>query len=459
MSGPVVDGAMSAAAVDGAGVPGAASGGTVVMVDLYAPTMRLAQGYLDRGFSVVQLRSTPEVPPVYRGFDRTSLAGAIVHDGGLDDGPALDRTLAAVAALDPVAVTTGGETGVELADLLSARLGLPSNGPALSAVRRDKFAMIERIRSAGLHAARQLLVPGPEELADWHRELGGRVVIKPTRSAGNDGVWFCATPAESVAAYQRIAPARNIFGVTNEGVVAQEFLVGGEYVVNTVSCAGEHRTTDMWKYVKISANGVTDRVAAAISVTDDDPRAAELIGYAHAVLDALEIAYGPAHLEIMMTPDGPALVEIGARLCGADTARYAESARGESQIDWTVRAFTDPAGFGRDHRRPATLQAHAAMAFLTSPHEGVLRGYPRLAQVRALPSYVDHVAIVRPGERLRRTVSDVTEPMMIGLAHPVRDVLERDLGTVMYLDGDGFYDVAPGEADSVDGVESAGGGS
>ena len=104
-------------------------------------------------------------------------------------------------------------------------------------------------------------------------------------------------------------------------------------------------------------------------------------------------------------------------------------------------AFTDPDEFNRTHTRPSQEQSHAAMVFMTSPYEGHLRGYPKLEQVLALPSYLDHQIVVAPGERLQRTVSDVTEPMMIGLTHPVRDVLERDLSTVLFLDGDGFYDI------------------
>lgn len=426
----------------------------VVMVDLYAPTLRLARGFLDAGYEVIRVQSTPQVPPAYGGFDEPGFAPPIVHEGSMFDGPGFERTVAAVAARRPVAVITGGETGVELADALAERLDLPGNGTALSSVRRDKFGMIDRLSECGLHTAAQARVPDGTAAAQWHRARGGRVVVKPTRSSANDGVHFCDTPEQTRLAVDRVAASDNIFGIRNEGVVVQEFLVGGEYVVNTVSCDGRHRVTDMWKYTKISANGVTDRVAAATSIRVDDPIGQRLADYGTAVLDALGIRFGPAHLEVMMTADGPALVEIGARLCGADTAYFADLAVGESQIDWTVRSFLDPEGFRETHLRPRRQQAHAAMAFLTSPVSGMLRGYPKLPLVQGLPSYHNHQAIIEPGESIPVTISDVTEPMMIGLCHPVRDILERDLATVMYLDGEGFYDVERVESGATKAVAS-----
>lgn len=46
--------------------------------------------------------------------------------------------------------TTGAETGVELADILSNRLGLASNGEDLSLCRRNKHLMGEQVRACWL---------------------------------------------------------------------------------------------------------------------------------------------------------------------------------------------------------------------------------------------------------------------------------------------------------------------
>ncbi|SDI23468.1 ATP-grasp domain-containing protein [Actinokineospora alba] len=408
---------------------------TIAMVDVYAPTLALAEAFIAAGATVVRVQSTVDAPPVYGSHpDLAQFADNIVHEGDFD------ATRDAVAKHRPDIVITGGETGVELADQLSAALGLVTNGTRHSEARRNKFAQNETLRAAGLRSTRQLLVSDEEQLRAWHSSFGGRVVVKPIRSAGNDGVTFCDTPGESVDAFRAISGRTNIFAVRNEGVVAQEYLTGTEFAVNTVSCAGKHRVTDIWRYAKMTVNGVVDRHSGVFSApVDEQP---EVVEYAFAVLAALGVDYGPAHLEIMMTQDGPCLVEAGIRLCGAGAAHYAKIAGGESQLEWAVDAYLEPERFVAEYQRPHRVDQHVVMAFLTSPVEGVLESYPLLDQVRQLPSFHKVHMGVQPGQPLAKTVDDCTEPMMIGLAHPVAQVVADDFRAVNYLDGHGFYRVA-----------------
>lgn len=139
---------------------------TVVMVDVYATMMRLAQAYADAGCAVVRLRDTPELPDVYRAHDGDGalFADTIVHDGDHD------LTIEAVAEHTPIAVVTGGELSVEPADQLSEALRLTSNGTALSAARRDKDVQVETVRAAGLRTARQHRVTDAAELTAGTRQ-------------------------------------------------------------------------------------------------------------------------------------------------------------------------------------------------------------------------------------------------------------------------------------------------
>ncbi|MFJ8593522.1 ATP-grasp domain-containing protein [Streptomyces sp. NPDC093598] len=411
---------------------------TIALVDPYGAVNKVGSAFREAGIDCVRVQSTPEVPPSYGPADLTGYTDNIVHDGDMD------HMVKRLAAVRPEAVVVGSELGVEFTDRLNEALGLPGNGTALSEARRDKFVQIEAVRAAGLPTTRQLRVEDAGQLAAWHEESGGRIVVKPVRSARNDGVAFCDTPPESVAAYHRIMSRDSVFDVPNEGVVAQEYLRGVEFVVNTVSCRGRHRITDVWRYQKITVNGVRDRINGMTSVPPGDADWHTLADYSCAVLDALGIKFGPVHLEVMLTGAGPRLVEAGARLCGADVARYAVLLTGESQIDRTVQAYADPDGFLNEHRDPYALDNHGAMAFFASPVEGVLRGYPHVGLIEELESCRGVTLRFKPGERLERTVDDEGEPVVVGLIHPDRSVLLRDFATVCYLDGFGFYDVDPG---------------
>jgi biotin carboxylase len=219
-------------------------------------------------------------------------------------------------------------------------------------------------------------------LAAWHEQRGGQIVVKPIRSAAGDCVSFCDTPADSVAAYERILATDNVFSIRNEGVVAQEYLVGGEYVVDTVSRDGQHHVTDFWKYDKITANGITDLTVGCTLL----PRRGEvqdaLLPYACDVLDALGIAYGAAHMEVKLTPTGPCLVEVGARMAGLDLPYFDQVCirRGPARVDRgrlrPPRALRGPVE-GRVRHQQTLLQRLDGLP-------------PRGRPVAVLPIHADH---------------------------------------------------------------------
>jgi biotin carboxylase len=408
----------------------------VVIVDAYAPAQPLVTRFQKAGYGCVRVQSTVGVPAVYRSpcsFD--GWRANIVHQGSVGG------TVRELGEYRPVAVVAGSEIGVELADALSEALGLATNGTALSAARRDKYTMIETVRAAGLRAARQLRVTSETQLRAWHRRLGGRAVVKPARSAASEGVHFCDTPDDSAAAYRKVIGQTNILSERNDSVVAQEFLPGAEYIVNTVSRDGRHHICDIWRTFRVDVNGVPDLMAGFHIVPREGDVQERLVSYACRVLDAVGIRYGPAHIEIKTTPDGPCLVEIGARIGGMDNSYLTELATGESQVDWTVDAYTDPGRFDARHREGYGVRRQVATVVMLSPHEGTLASYPRLGEVKRLESLHDIRMLVRPGEPVRPTVDDTTQPMIVNLAHPVEGVVMRDAATLRYLDGPAFYEV------------------
>ncbi|WP_232247810.1 ATP-grasp domain-containing protein [Kitasatospora azatica] len=424
----------------------------MVLVDTYALSRRLAAAFIEDGIEPVRVQSTTEVPRLYAGKpDPNPYLADLVHHGDIA------ATAAQLEPFEPLAVLAGGELGVELADALSEQLStrqpIPTNGTALSRARRDKYAMVERIKASGLRGAEQILVRDEDQLRDWHQRLGGRAILKPLRSAANDGVFWCDTPEESVRALRTLAGRENIFSEAGDGVVAQEYLVGAEYLLNTVSRDGRHHVCDIWKTHRISANGKRDLAVACQLLPRRGEVQEQIVDYGLQVLDALGIAHGPAHVEIKLTPQGPCIIEVGARISGLDLPGYTHSATGESQISWTVDAFTRPERFLERHQEDYLMSRSVAWAGMVSPARGILRGYRGLEEVRALESFRELHMMVEPGGSIAPTVDDSTYPLAVSLAHEVDEVLLRDLGTLRWLDGQGFYDVAE-VATVADGQES-----
>lgn len=415
-----------------------ASQGPVVIVDPYGPVRHLAEAFRAAGYDCLRIQSTVEVPSMYR----ASLIPAHVFIGDIIHSGDWAATVASVAAYNPVAVVPGGEVGVEFADRLSETLGLPSNGTALSRARRDKYLMIETIKKAGLRGASQLLVTSSEQLAAWHRQVGSRVVIKPIQSAGGDSIHFCDNPEDSVKAYLSILGSYNIFSQRNDVAVAQEYLPGAEYMVDTVSHDGSHYICDMWRTTRICANGMIDLCGCLQIVPADGETARQLTGYAYRVLDALGIRFGPAHVEIKLTPQGPALVEVGARLAGGGIPAAARLSTGESQLEWTARAYVQPEAFHIRCREPYRIQRHCALVALISPVGGTLQAYRGLDRIEGLESFHSMQVAVRPGQQLKRTIDDLTYPVVVTLAHDIAEIVYRDMNTIRYFDGPDFYQLA-----------------
>lgn len=406
----------------------------VAVVDCYGTSHRYVDAFADAGGEVVHVRSTPALLPGVTDVDSARFSDTFAYEQDLD---ALAEKLAASRVR---AVLPGRESGVELADALSERLALTTaNGTALSPARRDKYLQIERLRAANVPTMRQLRTDDEDQLHAWHTQLGRTVVVKPVRGALGHGVRFCDTPEESVAALAVLRNTTSALGEPITDLVAQDYLIGAEYIVNTASCDGVHTVTDVWSTDRITVNGVRDLVVAQILLASDDPSVDALTPYAFQVLDALGIRYGAAHLEIKLTPDGPRLVEAAARPSGLPY--HVADAIGEGQLEWAVDAYVRPERFHERVGTPYRRKQAVAWAALVSPASGRLVTYRALDEVRKLDSVRGVHLLVQPGEKITATTWDLEYPAILTLRHPVEAVLRRDLNTLRYLDGAGMFEV------------------
>ncbi|MFB7339467.1 ATP-grasp domain-containing protein [Streptomyces hydrogenans] len=408
---------------------------TAVIVDGYSSGTFLPPAFARLGVDVVHVHSSAE--PMASMLQPDPAAYRDSHRCPADDPAAVERTADALAALGPVAVLAGQEPGVPLADALSERLGLATNGTALSAARRDKYEMIEALRRAGVRCAEQYKSDDPQALADWAERNGGYpVVVKPLSSASTDHVYRCHDAAEVLAAARAVLGSTDIFDRPNGEALVQSFLDGTEYIVDTVSVAGERYVCGVWEYEKTVLPGGRNVYDLDVLLDPDAEPVPRLIAYVDSVLEALGIVHGPAHAEVILTPEGPALVEIGARLNGNMNPGFHDRCLGANQADLTALAYARPQEFldryaGRVYRPLAAAAVHSTR----TEADGVVESVDTAVvdRIAALPSV--HLVGVKlgPGKRIRPTADLLTSPLRIFLTAPGMDAVRADRAAIQEL--------------------------
>ena len=170
------------------------------------------------------------------------------------------------------------------------------------------------------------------------------------------------------------------------------------------------------------------------------PVARRLIEYTRSVLDALWIQWGATHGEVILTEDGPCLVEMNCRSHGADGS-WVPLAKaltgGYCQVDALLDAYVEPERFMALPPLPPPFRAAGLEVLLVSTREGDLVAIPGFDRARQLESFASIEPFVKPGERLEKTVDVFTQVASVVLVHTDASVVARDVESLRALESSG----------------------
>ncbi|MDQ1721342.1 MAG: hypothetical protein QOI26_1076 [Pseudonocardiales bacterium] len=397
-----------------------------VIVDMYTCSHFLLAAFEALGIDAVQVKSRPELAPF--GAQMKYLATVAGADPAVLAGE--------LATFSPIAVVAGQEPDVPLADALSERLGLPSNGTALSSARRNKYDMAQALRRAGVRCADQFKSAHAEDIVAWAQAAGRYpVVVKPLASAATDNVAICADAGQVRQAAEAILGTEMLWGEPNHEVLIQSFLDGIEYVVDTVSWQGRRYTCGVWEYRKRLV-GVHNLYDYELLLPADDSRVAELIGYVDTALRALGIEYGPTHAEVIITANGPALVEVGARTAGNLSPTFHDHCLGANQAGLTALAYGRPPEFLDRYAGRCYTALHQAWVYNTPTElKGVVRHIDRdvVAEIEGLGTVHELIVKIGEGRRIMPTVDLLSSTLKVFLAADSTEDLLRDYQRITEL--------------------------
>jgi biotin carboxylase len=263
------------------------------------------------------------------------LAGPYRHVLVIDDDAPLDLWVEVARAChrtEPFdAVVAFNEGTYRIVDAVSRRLGIPSTVDVELFDRvLDKVRTREILAGAGIPSCRYEHARGRDATIAAVDRIGLPCVVKPVDGEGSLGVARIAVPADVEPALRWVGDDR-----LDLGVLVEEYLTGEETSVETVSTRDHHHVIAVTKKYKHDRTFVEQGhlVSAPVSPV---VRAA-IAEYVVRVLDALGFHDCPSHTELMLTADGPVLIETHNRIGGDRIMDLIEHATGLDMYDLVAR--------------------------------------------------------------------------------------------------------------------------
>jgi len=292
----------------------------------------IIQAALDRGdeftFLSAQLQHYRQQPEVYA---MLGLAREVIEIAAFDY-EQVERRVLVIDEQYPIdAILCLIDTRLPEAARLAHRLGVRHLNPESAALLRDKYKVRCRLAKRGIAQTPFRLATSNHELKTAVDELGLPVLIKPADGYGSQNIVVLRYPEDLdplLSPLEDLLPSNSDYGLgvrANDRLLAEGFMSGTVIGCDTFTVNGQHQLLGIHEKLFF------EPPSFAIQGGCFTPRQAEFAAiesYLFSVLDAVRFDWGAAHTEIMLTSDGPRLIEINPRLVGAKIGRLVSHALG-----------------------------------------------------------------------------------------------------------------------------------
>ena len=301
--------------------------------------------------------------------------------------------------------------------------GIPGTSVRTAYLCRDKPAMKEALREAGIPCAQSAGVESPAELQTFIDRIGLPVILKPRDAAGAAGAYKISGAADlahavTQAGLERGAPA-----------AVEEFIEGHEGFYDTICVGGAVVHEFATHYYPNVLEAMRERWISPQFVTTnrlDAEGYEEVRRMGLAVIEALGIGTSPTHMEWFFGPKGLKFSEIGCRPPGVGAwDLYCAGNEFDLYEEW-ARAITGLSVGRRPSRRYS-----AGMIALRPDRDGRIAGYSGVdAFHRDLGEWIIDAHFPAPGTPTQPVEAGYMANAWVRLRHPDYDDLRRMLDHV-----------------------------
>jgi biotin carboxylase len=284
---------------------------------------------------------------------------------------------------NPDAVLAVDDSGVELAALLSARLGLPGNPAHAVRLARDKLAFRRLLQGRAFLCPEFRHLPTGDDPLKLFPGLRFPVVVKARRLSASRGVIRADDAEHLVRAVNRVRAIQSRADRDAEelGIIIEDFIPGREYALEGTLARGELTTLALFDkpdpldgpYFEETLYVTPSRLPATLQdrIHQEVARACRCVG----------LATGPVHAEVRVNDRGVWILEVAARSIGGLCGRVLTHCLGMSLEELILRqAVAEPLAVSG----MASDGDGAGVMMIPIPRRGIYHGLIGLADARSV---------------------------------------------------------------------------
>lgn len=278
--------------------------------------------------------------------------------------------------------------------VIANELGLIGVSEQTALMATDKGIMRDALKRAGISIPIYYRCKNYEEYINAVNSLfsdGYLCVVKPSDNSGSRGITLLDNEeltSISDAYYRALDNSRS------GEVLVEEYMLGQEVSVETISVNNECHVIQITDKITNGAPNFVEMGHSQPSQLSSDIKC-QISNLAIQANHALGITIGPSHTEIMVTKDGPKIVEVGARLGGDNiTTILTPLSTGVDMVGCCIEI-----ALGKTPDLSKKIDMASAIKYFPFDH-GIIKSIIGIEEAKAIPG-VKQVYLVRKiGDRI-----------------------------------------------------------
>ena len=301
--------------------------------------------------------------------------------------------------------------------------GIPGTSARTAYLCRDKPAMKEALRKAGVPCAQSTRATTPQEARDFADAVGFPLIVKPPAGAGASGTYR----VRDAQALERVIAESGL--ADGQPVAVEEFIEGHEGFIDTVTINGEVGHEFITHYYPNVLEAMRERwISPQMVATNriDQPGYREVRELTRNVIRILDIGTSATHMEWFFGPKGLKFSEIGCRPPGVGQWDVYNAANEfDLYFEWASAIV-----HGKTHTAPSRRYA-AGMIALRPEQDGRITGYSGVDEIgRRYGDCIVAAHLPDPGTPTQPIEAGYMANAWMRIRHPDYDELRRILNEV-----------------------------